>query len=71
MGIDEAKKLLQGTIVSHLPMSKSTVNLPVTIAGNKSNTGQQFVEEVVSLAHGLLQLGVSPSDVVAISAYNR
>lgn len=71
MGIDEAKKLLQGTIVSHLPMSKSTVNLPVTIAGNNSKTWQQFVEEVVSLAHGLLQLGVSPGDVVAISAYNR
>lgn len=70
MGIDEAKKLLQGTIVSHLPMS-STVNLPVTIAGKNSKTGQQFVEEVVSLAHGFLQLGVSPGDVVVISAYNR
>ncbi|KAL5097687.1 hypothetical protein RYX36_002014 [Vicia faba] len=43
---------------------------PVTISGNHRKTGQQFVEEVLSLAHGLLQLGISPGDVVAISAYN-
>ncbi|CAK8531127.1 unnamed protein product [Lathyrus sativus] len=42
----------------------------VTISGNHRKTGQQFVEEVISLAHGLLQLGVSPGDVIAISAYN-
>ncbi|XP_003594530.3 2-succinylbenzoate--CoA ligase, chloroplastic/peroxisomal [Medicago truncatula] len=45
-------------------------DFPVTIAGNNRKTGQELVEEVVSLAHGLLQLGVTPGDVVAISAYN-
>ncbi|XP_004486460.1 2-succinylbenzoate--CoA ligase, chloroplastic/peroxisomal isoform X2 [Cicer arietinum] len=45
-------------------------NFPVTIAGNHCKSGEEFVEEVVSLAHGLLQLGVTPGDVVAISAYN-
>jgi len=46
-------------------------DFPVTIAGNNRKTGQKLVEEVVSLALGLLQLGVTPGDVVAISAYNR
>jgi acyl-coenzyme A synthetase/AMP-(fatty) acid ligase len=46
-------------------------DFPVTVAGNHRKTGEQFVEEVVSLAHGLVQLGVTPGDVVAISAYNR
>jgi len=46
-------------------------DFPVTIAGNNRKTGQELVEEVVSLAHGLLHLGVTPGDVVAISAYNR
>ncbi|WJX23222.1 o-succinylbenzoate--CoA ligase [Trifolium repens] len=45
-------------------------DFPVTVAGNNRKTGEQFVEEVVSLAHGLVQLGVTPGDVVAISAYN-
>ncbi|KAI5446811.1 hypothetical protein KIW84_014594 [Lathyrus oleraceus] len=45
-------------------------DFPVTISGNHRKTGQQFVVEVASLAHGLLQLGVSPGDVIAISAYN-
>ncbi|KAK7303566.1 hypothetical protein RJT34_14475 [Clitoria ternatea] len=43
---------------------------PVTIAGHRHKTGQQLVEEVLSLAQGLLQLGLTPGDVVAISAYN-
>ncbi|KAJ1420900.1 AMP-dependent synthetase/ligase [Sesbania bispinosa] len=45
-------------------------HFPVMIAGHRRKTGQQFVEEVLSLARGLLQLGVTPGDVVAISAYN-
>ncbi|KAK7331279.1 hypothetical protein VNO77_25499 [Canavalia gladiata] len=43
---------------------------PVTIAGHRRKSGQQLVEEVLSLAQGLIQLGIKPGDVVAISAYN-
>ena len=46
-------------------------HFPVTIAGDRRKTGQQFVEEVLALAQGLLHLGVTPGDVIAISAYNR
>ncbi|XP_073307511.1 2-succinylbenzoate--CoA ligase, chloroplastic/peroxisomal-like [Primulina huaijiensis] len=42
----------------------------VTIDGDRRKTGIQFVEGVVGLANGLLQLGVVPGDVVAISALN-
>ncbi|RDX95199.1 2-succinylbenzoate--CoA ligase, chloroplastic/peroxisomal, partial [Mucuna pruriens] len=42
----------------------------VTVAGNRRKTGQQMVEEVLSLAQGLLHLGLTPGHVVAISAYN-
>ncbi|XP_061339709.1 2-succinylbenzoate--CoA ligase, chloroplastic/peroxisomal isoform X4 [Gastrolobium bilobum] len=45
-------------------------HFPVTISGHRRRTGQQLVEEVLSLAQGLIQLGVTPGDVVAISAYN-
>ncbi|TKY72381.1 2-succinylbenzoate--CoA ligase of chloroplastic/peroxisomal [Spatholobus suberectus] len=45
-------------------------HLPVTVAGNRHKTGQQLVEEVLSLAQGLLHLGLTPGHVVAISAYN-
>lgn len=31
----------------------------------------EFVDGVLGLAHGLLQLGLKPGDVVAISALNR
>ena len=43
----------------------------VTVTGNRRKTGQQLVEEVLSLAQGLLHLGLAPGHVVAISAYNR
>lgn len=46
-------------------------HVPVTVAGNLSKTGQELVEEVLSLAQGLLLLGLTPGHVVAISAYNR
>ncbi|XP_073126678.1 2-succinylbenzoate--CoA ligase, chloroplastic/peroxisomal-like [Henckelia pumila] len=42
----------------------------VTIDGDRRKTGIQFVEGVVCLANGLLQLGVVPGDVVSISALN-
>ncbi|XP_027339571.1 2-succinylbenzoate--CoA ligase, chloroplastic/peroxisomal isoform X2 [Abrus precatorius] len=45
-------------------------HFPVTIAGHRRKSGQQLVEEVLSLAQGLLQLGLAPGDVVAICAYN-
>ncbi|PIN11349.1 Long chain fatty acid acyl-CoA ligase [Handroanthus impetiginosus] len=42
----------------------------VTINGDRRKTGMQFVEGVMGLAHGLLQLGIKPGDVVSISALN-
>ncbi|GLT35708.1 hypothetical protein SLA2020_101360 [Shorea laevis] len=42
----------------------------VTIAGSRRKTGQQFVGSVLTLATGLLQLGLRNGDVVAISALN-
>ncbi|GFP84209.1 2-succinylbenzoate--coa ligase chloroplastic/peroxisomal [Phtheirospermum japonicum] len=42
----------------------------VTIYGDRRKTGTQFVEGVMGLAHGLLQLGIKPGDVVSISALN-
>ncbi|OIV91818.1 hypothetical protein TanjilG_14397 [Lupinus angustifolius] len=44
--------------------------LPVTISGHRRKNGEQFVEEVLALAEGLLQLGLKPGHVVAIAAYN-
>ena len=43
----------------------------VTITGNRQKTGEQFADEVLCLARGLLQLGVATGDIVAISAFNR
>ncbi|GLU17540.1 hypothetical protein SLE2022_339020 [Rubroshorea leprosula] len=45
-------------------------NSIVTIAGSRRKTGQQFVGSVLTLATGLLQLGLRNGDVVAISALN-
>ncbi|KAK4488109.1 hypothetical protein RD792_003851 [Penstemon davidsonii] len=45
-------------------------NSTVTINGDRRKTGMQFVDGVLSLAHGLLQLGIKPGDVVSISALN-
>ncbi|XP_014518787.1 2-succinylbenzoate--CoA ligase, chloroplastic/peroxisomal isoform X1 [Vigna radiata var. radiata] len=45
-------------------------HFPVTVTGNRRKTGQQLVEEVLSLAQGLLHLGLAPGHVVAMSAYN-
>ncbi|XP_019185894.1 PREDICTED: 2-succinylbenzoate--CoA ligase, chloroplastic/peroxisomal isoform X2 [Ipomoea nil] len=42
----------------------------VTVAGDRRKTGAQLVEGVLSLARGLLQLGLKPGDVVAICALN-
>ncbi|KAI3466875.1 hypothetical protein Pfo_023538 [Paulownia fortunei] len=42
----------------------------VTINGDRRKTGMQFVEGVMGLAHGLLQLGIKSGDVVSISALN-
>uniref|UniRef100_I1MG39 AMP-dependent synthetase/ligase domain-containing protein n=1 Tax=Glycine max TaxID=3847 RepID=I1MG39_SOYBN len=45
-------------------------HFPVIIAGNRRKTGQELVEEVLSLAQGLLHLGLTSGQVVAISAFN-
>ncbi|KAL6542687.1 hypothetical protein OROHE_010207 [Orobanche hederae] len=45
-------------------------NSVVTIYGEHRKPGMQFVEEVMGLAHGLVQLGINPGDVVSISALN-
>ncbi|KAG8494881.1 hypothetical protein CXB51_012500 [Gossypium anomalum] len=42
----------------------------VTINGARQKTGRQLVDSVLSLARGLLQLGLRNGDVVAISAFN-
>lgn len=46
-------------------------NAVITISGNRQKTGKQFVEDVLSLARGLLELGLGAGHVVAISAFNR
>lgn len=46
-------------------------NAVVTISGDRRKTGEQFVEDVLCLAFGLLELGIGAGDVVAISALNR
>ncbi|XP_057972299.1 2-succinylbenzoate--CoA ligase, chloroplastic/peroxisomal [Malania oleifera] len=43
----------------------------VIITGDRKMTGKQFVEGVLDLAYGLLQLGVGSGYIVAISAFNR
>ncbi|KAL9452870.1 hypothetical protein AB3S75_008623 [Citrus x aurantiifolia] len=45
-------------------------NSVVTITGNRRNTGQQFVQGVLNLARGLLEIGLRSGDIVAISALN-
>ncbi|KAJ7969275.1 2-succinylbenzoate--CoA ligase [Quillaja saponaria] len=45
-------------------------NSLVTISGDRRKSGEEFVEGVLSLAFGLLELGVVSGDVVAISAFN-
>ncbi|KAH9747741.1 2-succinylbenzoate--CoA ligase /(peroxisomal) [Citrus sinensis] len=45
-------------------------NSVVTITGNRYNTGQQFVQDVLNLARGLLEIGLRSGDIVAISALN-
>ncbi|KAI3710055.1 hypothetical protein L2E82_39828 [Cichorium intybus] len=45
-------------------------NSPITIYGSRVNTGQQFVDGVLDLSYGLIQFGLKPGDVVAISALN-
>ncbi|KAF8408777.1 hypothetical protein HHK36_004846 [Tetracentron sinense] len=43
---------------------------PVTIFGNRRKTGRQFVDGVLSLSQGLLELGLRRGDIVAIAALN-
>ncbi|XP_028096393.1 2-succinylbenzoate--CoA ligase, chloroplastic/peroxisomal-like [Camellia sinensis] len=45
-------------------------NSPVTISGHRRKTGEQFVEAILGLARGLLDLGLQPGDIVAICALN-
>lgn len=40
------------------------------IIGERRKTGMKFVGGDLGLAHGLIQLGLKPGDVVAISALN-
>ncbi|KAL2467419.1 2-succinylbenzoate--CoA ligase [Abeliophyllum distichum] len=45
-------------------------NSTVTIMGDRRKTGMQFVDGVLGLARGLIQLGLKPGHVVSISALN-
>ncbi|KAL2484187.1 2-succinylbenzoate--CoA ligase [Forsythia ovata] len=45
-------------------------NSTVTIMGDRRKTGMQFVDGVLGLACGLIQLGIKPGHVVSISALN-
>ncbi|KAI9197666.1 hypothetical protein LWI28_002356 [Acer negundo] len=45
-------------------------NSVVTITGDRRKTGEGFVQGVLSLARGLIELGVLSGDVVAISSFN-
>ncbi|KAF2286007.1 hypothetical protein GH714_009626 [Hevea brasiliensis] len=45
-------------------------NSIVSIAGDRQKTGEHFVEDVLSLARGLLELGLRSGDIVAICALN-
>ncbi|XP_031260380.1 2-succinylbenzoate--CoA ligase, chloroplastic/peroxisomal isoform X3 [Pistacia vera] len=45
-------------------------NSVVTVSGNRRKTGEQFVHGVLTLARGLLQLGLRSGDIVAVSAFN-
>ncbi|XP_044508239.1 2-succinylbenzoate--CoA ligase, chloroplastic/peroxisomal-like isoform X4 [Mangifera indica] len=45
-------------------------NSVVTVFGNRRRTGEQFVHGVLSLARGLLRLGLRSGDIVAVSAFN-
>ncbi|XP_061996286.1 2-succinylbenzoate--CoA ligase, chloroplastic/peroxisomal-like [Rosa rugosa] len=45
-------------------------NSVVTVAGNRRKTGEEFVDGVMGLAHGLLQLDLQSGDVVSIAAFN-
>ncbi|KAJ0081706.1 hypothetical protein Patl1_11406 [Pistacia atlantica] len=45
-------------------------NSVVTVSGNRRKTGEQFVDGVLTLARGLLQLGLRSGDIVAVSAFN-
>ncbi|EXB75224.1 2-succinylbenzoate--CoA ligase [Morus notabilis] len=46
-------------------------NSPVTITGDRHRTGPELVDGVLRLASGLLSLGISSGDVVAVAALNR
>ena len=46
-------------------------NSLLIISGGRQKTGEQLVDCVLSLASGLLQLGIQKGSVVAISAFNR
>ncbi|WCJ22224.1 2-succinylbenzoate--CoA ligase chloroplastic/peroxisomal [Euphorbia peplus] len=51
-------------------LSTSRRNSVVTIYANRLKTGRQFVDEVLTLATGLLHLGLTNGDIVAICAFN-
>lgn len=46
-------------------------NSIVTVTGNRRKTGKEFVESVMGLAQGLLQLGLCSGEVISIAAFNR
>ncbi|KAL1205060.1 2-succinylbenzoate--CoA ligase, chloroplastic/peroxisomal [Cardamine amara subsp. amara] len=45
-------------------------NVVVTVYGNRKRTGQEFVDGVLSLAAGMIRLGLCNGDVVSIAALN-
>ncbi|XP_077243869.1 acyl-activating enzyme 14 [Tasmannia lanceolata] len=63
--------LAQGHICQCLSrILKLRRRFPFTICGNRRKSGDQFVNGVLSLARGLLDLGVERGHVVAIAALN-
>ncbi|KAL7102595.1 hypothetical protein ACP275_08G129300 [Erythranthe tilingii] len=51
-------------------LSAAARHSTVTINGDRRKNGMQFVDGVMALVRGLLQLGINPGDVVSISALN-
>ena len=46
-------------------------NSTVTSAGDRCKSGREFVDSVLSLARGLIGLGLGSGDVIAVAAVNR
>ncbi|KAL9272393.1 2-succinylbenzoate--CoA ligase, chloroplastic/peroxisomal-like protein [Drosera capensis] len=54
----------------HISQCLSRILTLLTVSGDRVRTGEEFVDGVLGLANGLVQLGLRPGDVVAVSVYN-